>query len=572
MYIKHKSLSFKQTLSAVAAAFSIGLLAAMVQLYFAFQEAESTLESNMTLILKVTQRNAEQAVYDFDEAAANQVLIGLFEYPSIYQVKITENFGSVLAQGSREPITGDLGWLFNFFFKGQKYYNIVLHHSGKQGDVGSLQMMVSSYPVAMAWFAQSKKVLLSTVIQSFFLALVLLFLFYRSITRPLLDIIDSLAQLDFKKLTNERLSTPIHHEKDELGFLVHSTNTLLRTIHDDAEMMLIAAEETKRANKILELEVVERQQAEVALIDAHRTLEERVVERTQELTAEIKIREKTEIALKVAKNEAERANKAKSSFLANMSHEIRTPLNSILGFSQLLGHDELLPGKLKPTVKTIERSGTHLLELINDILDFSKIEAGVMTLQNQDFGLSVLVEGISDMFTLHCLESKVVWRLESDISHVGAVRGDQRKIRQVLLNLIGNAVKFTEAGDVSLHVSRLEDDRYCFKIQDSGPGIPISEQQNVYTAFQQTDVGKDKGGTGLGLAICQRLLSLMDSQLNLKSEEGKGSCFSFCIQLPPAQSIILPRESRGNFPQITLLANTQLNALVVDDIKKIEHS
>jgi signal transduction histidine kinase len=183
-----------------------------------------------------------------------------------------------------------------------------------------------------------------------------------------------------------------------------------------------------------------------------------------------------------------------------MGHEIRTPMNAILGYAQILDGD---PGLQDSHRKAIETIGEHLLGLINDILDISKIEAGRETLNLTDFDLRDMVDGLGSMFAMRCQQKGLDWKIEADIP-TGRVHGDEGKLRQVLINLLGNAVKFTQEGEVGLKVEARAEYRYSFAIRDTGPGIPEDKQTSIFEPFQQEDEGMRQGGTGLGLAISLR--------------------------------------------------------------------
>ncbi len=269
----------------------------------------------------------------------------------------------------------------------------------------------------------------------------------------------------------------------------------------------------------------QRKQAENQVIELNRELELRVQERTSQLEAA------TELA-KAASAVAESANKAKSTFLANMSHEIRTPLSAVLGYSQLLLRDASLPPKLLGTVTPIEKAGNHLLALINDILDLSKIEAGQMTLELSEFDLHDLITEVEMMFVLRCEQKGLRWRCECNFEAGVWVKSDQGKLRQVLINLLGNAVKFTHSGKVEMAVLWMAPDYFEFSVQDSGPGIGEQERELIFQPFRQTDAGSKFGGTGLGLAISARQTALLGGTLGLHSELGQGSRFFFTVKLP----------------------------------------
>jgi signal transduction histidine kinase/CheY-like chemotaxis protein len=283
--------------------------------------------------------------------------------------------------------------------------------------------------------------------------------------------------------------------------------------------------------------------------------------RTQQIAAanaalqdEVTVRQRAEAA-------AEAANQAKSDFLASMSHEIRTPLNAILGYSQIMQRDRQLTAEQQDAIGSISSSGQHLLGLINEILDLSKIEAGRMELNPVDFDLAALVNGLAATFQPLCAGKRIGFRVVIDGGGKKFVTGDEGKLRQVLINLLGNAVKFTSVGEVFFRCKNMAGEAWLFEVIDTGLGIPEEERANIFKPFHQGTNSQHLGGTGLGLAIAQRQVELLGGQLELQSERGIGSRFFFQINLTEATDKpplvpLLPQRLKPGRP---------VRALVVDD-------
>ena len=240
---------------------------------------------------------------------------------------------------------------------------------------------------------------------------------------------------------------------------------------------------------------------------------------------------RAEEQLLLAKEQAEAGSRAKSQFLANMSHELRTPLNAILGYTELITDSIYgeVPDKIRDVIGRVEHNGRHLLGLINDILDLSKIEAGQLTLMFNDYSMKAVVDTVMSVVESLASEKKLELKATVD-PDLPVGRGDEQRITQVLLNLVGNAIKFTNTGEVAVRVSK-SDGAFLVSVADTGPGIPETEQQSIFEEFRQADSSstREKGGTGLGLAITKRLVEMHGGRLWVESTPGEGATFSFTL-------------------------------------------
>lgn len=269
------------------------------------------------------------------------------------------------------------------------------------------------------------------------------------------------------------------------------------------------------------------------------------------LTEDITVRKKQEEELRVAKRKAEEASEAKAQFLSTMSHEIRTPMNAVIGMTQLLMQEDPKPDQVE-NLKTLQFAATNLLALINDILDFNKIEAGKISFESIDFSIQDLARGIQQSLLVNANQKGIDLLTEIDDKIPPVLIGDPVRIGQILTNLVGNAIKFTQEGHVKIKAT-LEnnaDDRATihFAVEDTGIGIPKDKQEVIFERFSQaaTDTTRKFGGTGLGLAITKRLLELQDSRIQVDSEMGKGSSFHFVLKLPVSENTSLPDPAEQN--------------------------
>tara|TARA_B100000676_G_scaffold307265_1_gene365311 strand:+ start:287 stop:2116 length:1830 start_codon:yes stop_codon:yes gene_type:complete len=363
-------------------------------------------------------------------------------------------------------------------------------------------------PAAEAALTQS--VALSVVVSILVLSLGLVAATYigRGVTRP----IQSLTQTAVA-MGEGKLDEPIDLDRnDEIGMLAKSLAAMRDSIMDKVTT--------------LEQENTERRRAEAELERTHENLEKLVDERTEELAQ--------------ARDEAEQATKAKAEFLAAMSHEIRTPMNGVIGMVDLLQQIKMSRDQ-REMVDTVRTSAYALLTIINDILDFSKIDAGKLDLEATPMSVCDVVEGVTETLTPNARKKDILLHAYVDPAIPVGVLGDSVRLRQILFNLAGNAVKFTEEGSVHVRVDRLastrpEDVVLQFSVIDTGIGISEEAQKNLFVAFTQAETSTTRrfGGTELGLTISQRLVEIMDGTLSVQSTLGEGSTFSVTITLPIA--------------------------------------
>ncbi|SEE22859.1 histidine kinase [Pseudomonas frederiksbergensis] len=523
-------LSYKQARLTVLVGFILGTLLSLLQIGIDYASEDASINREILSLLEISHNPASRIAYNIDAELAQELTLGLLRSPAIIGAQLIDNNSTVLANVKRPGVQSGYRVISDFLFGANRQFEdrLYLDHLPTE-SLGILRLDVDTYSFGNRFLRRAEVTLLNGFARSLLLTGILLALFYVMLTKPLVRVIRELSSRDPRSAESTSLECPTDHENDEIGVLVKVANQQFENIAT---------------------EIQQRRNAENRLTDYLGQLENIVSARTAELKAINSRLSQSNEELEVARSTALDMAEARSVFLANMSHEIRTPLNGLLGMIAL-SLDGPLNAEQQQQLSIAHDSGKVLVELLNDILDLSKFDAGQLELEHIPFDLGSLIEDTANLLSQNAAPSVELSCL-IDPQFPALVLGDPTRVRQIVSNLLSNALKFTRFGRVDVRLSTFEDG-VRIEVCDTGIGIAQDAQVKIFQPFTQAGAGitRQFGGTGLGLALTYNLCEAMQGRLTISSEAGFGSQFCADLPLPSHTRALPPASLRGKVIAIT---------------------
>jgi signal transduction histidine kinase/ActR/RegA family two-component response regulator len=523
-------LSYKQARLTVLVGFILGTLLSLLQIGIDYASEDASINREILSLLEISHNPASRIAYNIDAELAQELTLGLLRSPAIISAQLIDNNNTVLASVKRPELQSGYRVISDFLFGAKRQFEdrLYLDHLPNE-SLGVLSLEVDTYAFGSRFLRRAEVTLLNGFARSLILTGILLALFYVMLTKPLVRVIRELSGRDPRSAEPTTLECPSGHSNDEIGVLVKVANQQFENIAT---------------------EIQQRRNAENRLTDYLGQLENIVSARTAELKAINARLSQSNQELEVARSTALEMAEARSAFLANMSHEIRTPLNGLLGMIAL-SLDGPLNAEQQQQLSIAHDSGKVLVELLNDILDLSKFDAGQLELEHIPFDLGSLIEDTANLLSQNAAPSVELTCL-IDPHFPALVLGDPTRVRQIVSNLLSNALKFTRFGRVDVRLSTYRDG-VRIEVCDTGIGIAQDAQLKIFQPFTQAGAGitRQYGGTGLGLALTYNLCEAMQGRLTISSETGFGSQFCAELPLPCHTRALAPAPLHGKVLAIT---------------------